>query len=59
MIKSVSPETYKLLKDECIMFAGRMNWFKDNTEISNDTDIFRFIALIASLCDSVSNKINE
>lgn len=59
MIKSVSPEVYKQIKEECKMIKGRMDYYKDNTEISNDLDIYRHIALIATLSDAVYNKISE
>lgn len=59
MKKSVSPEVYKQIKEECKMISGRMLYYRDNTEIQNDPDIFRHIALIGTLADSVSNKINE
>ena len=59
MKKSVSPEVYKQIKEECKVIANRMVYYKDNTEISNDIDIFRHLALIGTLADAVYNKISE
>ena len=59
MKKSVSPEVYKQIKEECKIIASRMLYYRDNTEIQNDLDIFRHLALIGTLADAVYNKINE
>lgn len=59
MMKSVSAETYKFIKSECEMFISRLDYYKDNTEICNDPDIFSRIALSRSLLEQIVSKIHE
>lgn len=58
MVKSVSTETYKCIKEECKMFLSRIDYYKDMTEICNDSEIFSRLALSRSLLEQVVNKIH-
>lgn len=58
-MKSVSAETYKSIKDACLNFKQHMDYFRNNTEISNDSFIFPRLALIVSLCEQVTTHIHE
>lgn len=58
-MKSVSPETLKAVKQACIDFRQNMDYFRHDTEISNDKFVFPRLALLCSLCDQVISHINE
>lgn len=58
-MKSVSAETYKFIKSECEMFISRLDFFKDKTEIFNDSEIFSRLALSRSLLEQVVSKIHD
>lgn len=58
-MKSVSSETYKFIKSECEMFLSRIDFYKDNTDIFNDPDIFSRLALSRSLLQQIVSKIHD
>ena len=58
-MKSISPETLKAVKQACIDFQQHMNYFRNETEISNDNFIFPRLALLCSLSDQIIQHIHE
>jgi hypothetical protein len=56
LVKSVSPETLKMITEECSIFLNRVNYYKDFTEISNDSYIFHRLAIIATLLENICDN---